>query len=381
MSLPQKPNAPISYVYIPQDYLSLNNGPTRASATTPLPDPTPSFSEPRRLLLFINGLMAPQASWFPAIDDLIDDLKFKITTTLKAEETKPLLPFEIMTYDRYGQGSTTAPDPNDGEAKEPKFGHDLIEVVKDLLILTGEVRKKEAYQYCPSEPVELLLVGNSIGCPIIRLLAAQIGESRSADSSCNEFHISLESESGLESGLRQPLNLSGVIFLDSTMANSDINSILPDPADPHSGFEASQALDEDCTLEDYDHARQFLQTHFHPSVPTSEGIDCRNLPLLLPQADSPRLIDDPFLLVIGHDPSTFAEQSHLSGPCPKSLTRKFIQPTWEAYNHGLLNLVTESRKMRPEVVIAPAAGHYIQIDRPEMVTGWVAEMLERLGWV
>ena len=167
-------------------------------------------------------------------------------------------------------------------------------------------------------------------------------------------------------------------MLDSMIANADFVSILPDPSSPN--FDSSQALGDDCDDEQYLKARQTVHMIFHPSNPTGEGIDRRNIPTLLPSASEPELPSNPYLMVVGHDPRTFGMQSKMGMGIPMSLTQKFVQPAWESYNAGLVELVSECKRIGGGVRIAKGAGHVIQKDQPELVKGYIEEMLEKVGW-
>jgi pimeloyl-ACP methyl ester carboxylesterase len=311
ITLAHKPDSPISYTF------------------------TGSFSTTPKLVLFVNGLMGPQASWFPAIGQLHKDSAS----------------FAMMTYDRFGQGSTTSRDPRDAQAEDPKYGHSMEDVVEDLGHLLDAVIAKEGHQ---GATVELILVGNSIGCPIIRLFTARHASST--------------------------YSVRGIIFLDSMIANTDFVSALPDPDQPGSGFDPSTHLGDDCTLEQYHAARKGL-SRLHPSTPNPEGLDRRNAASLLPKANEPVFPQGPYLLVVGHDGEVHAKQSVGMLQQPISLTRKFSDPMWQEYNQGLLSLVDVNKRLRKEVVIAEGAGHVIQKDRPDLVAGYVEEMLAKLGWV
>src|SRR5277367_5001121 len=71
----------------------------------------PSASMPSRLIVFLNGLGLPQSSWFPVIAGLTESLQ---------NQRPPLL-----TYDRFGQGTSPDPDPSDAAAVDPLHRHDL----------------------------------------------------------------------------------------------------------------------------------------------------------------------------------------------------------------------------------------------------------------
>jgi hypothetical protein len=86
MTIPSKPEAPISYTFF------------RGSE---------KYSD-GQVVVFVNGLMLPAASWLTSISLLRDNLEFY----------PPML-----TYDRFGQGLTTARDPLD----KAKGSHDFMD--------------------------------------------------------------------------------------------------------------------------------------------------------------------------------------------------------------------------------------------------------------
>src|SRR3954469_3904282 len=96
LEIPAKPNAPISYTFYPT---------------------LQSQGEPKsyqNLIVFVNGLGLPASSWTQSISILQSSL----------ENCPP-----ILTFDRYGQGLTTARDPlDDGHG----YGHDFMDAANDL---------------------------------------------------------------------------------------------------------------------------------------------------------------------------------------------------------------------------------------------------------
>lgn len=349
ISLSHKPDAPIAYTYIPQDYLAIESG-------MPLTDPFGPRNHSHRLLLFVNGLILPQKGWFDTIDAMLDGFESNARARGLAAKEK-LLPFEIMTYDRYGAGQTTAREPDDAKSRDPTYGHDLQTVVRDLKVLLQQVLAVEAYCYDANQPVEMILVGSSIGCAIIRLFAAALGTD-------DRFKI------------------RGIIFLDSIIANTDFFSLFPDPDDPDSGFDLDEVESLGCDLESYRDVRQGIRQRFHPTVANIEGLDRRNLPELLPHAHSPKLPTDPHLLVIGHDPLTFADQTLVSTGWSTKLVLRYLQSAWERYNAGLLELVSDEKRVDASggVKIAQGSGHFVPRDVPIKVAEYVQEMLAKLEW-
>jgi len=262
LRIPSKPNAPISYTFYPAQ-----NG--HASNAIPL-------------IVFINGLGLPAASWDPAIEILHSSVEFCPA---------------FLTYDRYGQGKTTARDPLDGTPGKEK-GHDFQDVVNNLheiimAIATSKLGLKEAD--VESKKLHLFLVGASIGGPIVRLYAQD-----------------------------HPGVVAGVLILDSNIANANYSDIWPDP-DAH-GFDPETVISSDCTLEQYKSARTALAAMFDLNVRNPEFLDRSNSPSLLPASDGPKLRGPeetgPLLSVVGHDPLVFADQSFERMGTPRSLTMR-----------------------------------------------------------
>lgn len=247
--LPSKPTAPLqTSLYLP-----------------PMPSST--------LIVFLNGLILPRTAWSETIDHLL----------LSSDQQDPF-PHAILTYDRFGQG-TSPSDP--ANPPSTPYGHDALSIIADLHSLLTEVIHTRLSQ-SPSH-LNLILVCSSIGCPLSRLFA-------SAHHSEHE--------------------VVGYIFLDSMMANTDFVSLFPDPSSPD--FDPSQ-LPEGITLSDIEHARSRFRDMFHPDVGNPEKFDRRRLREQLPFPDEPKLPTlaarngeedetEPRLIVVGHDPETFAEQ-------------------------------------------------------------------------
>ena len=287
---------------------------------------TTSTSKPI-LVIFINGLVLPQALWTPTIELL-----------------KPLLsssthPISALTYDRYGQGQSRPTDPT--WKPEP---HDLLSAVEELHGFISHITSKHFL----TQPPTLFLASQSIGVPLARLY--------------DQHHPGL---------------ISAHLFLDSNITNTDFISIYPDPDAPD--FNAS-TLPSDTTIDDLRTMRDRTRKMFHPSVPNAEGLDRSNLAHLLPHSGRPALRaphgKDPFLTVVGHDPEAFAEEGFKLQGAPKGLNLQYMQPFWHAYNEGLCKL-TDERRVRG-VVIAEGAGHFVQRDRPGLVAQEIKELVDKL---
>lgn len=270
LNVPSKPDAPISYTFSP--------------ATT-----SPTVSSHDALVVFINGLGLPAASW----DSAIGALQSYLLGACPA----------LLTYDRFGQGLTTTRDPLDGQPGK-ELGHDLSDVASDLheIILTVAASKFGMLNTAvESGKLHLLLVCASIGAPIARLYV--------------QHH---------------PGIVAGMIFLDSNIANANYSDFLPDPDLP--GFDKTALHIDDCTTEEYREARTKLSRMFDLKVKNAESLDRSNSPSLLPYSNMPRLIgtdnSGPLLSVVGHDPKTFAELSYEMMGTPRGLSRITNRQVW-----------------------------------------------------
>ena len=338
ISLPHKPTAPLSY----------------------------GFSEGRgglgntHLLVFLNGLASTRDIWYEAIDKLVQNWDHGVDGDT---EERPAL----LAYNRYGQGNE-ARDPYD---ETHEFGHDLREVVRDLQVLVTEIWKLKKPSPSPTSWLsnstgdgdgpgsgpKLIFVANSIGCVIGRYFEQTY-----------------------------PGTTSALLFLDSNIANSDQISLFPDPDAPN--FDLHD-LPVDVTVDDLRRVREGYRDMFGPDVRNHENFDRRNVAELLPYADRPALrgtgmkdgSDDenwcgPWITVVGHDPQKFAEDSAESSlECPVSLTNKYVNPAWEEYNKGLMELTTIYKQ---KYHIANGCGHFIQKDDPEQVANLIQDLVREV---
>ncbi|KAK3296345.1 Alpha/Beta hydrolase protein [Chaetomium fimeti] len=284
------------------------------------------------LVVFLNGLVLPRAGWFETVEHL---------SKLRSDSNQPTP--ALLCYDRYGQGKSDS-DPFD--IQDSPYGHDARAAIADLHQLLIQVSQDELHRQV--EDLRIILVCNSIGCPLARLYAAE-----------------------------HPGRVGAYLFLDSMMANTDFVSVFPDPAEPD--FDESQ-LAEGVTAEGLRHARDKFREFFHPTVPNSERLDRRNLRELLPHASEPALPnapggDPPLLTVVGHDWDEFADQCE-KGPLavPKAIINTYMNPAWGTYNEGLTRLV----QVTSDVKIAKGCGHFIQKDDPAFVAGKIDGILNEL---
>lgn len=319
LSLDNKPGAKIHYTYYP------------ASKSQGHPNP---FSQ--TLIVFLNGLMLPRSSWDGTMRSFLE------------KRIVGRLPYPaLLSYDRYGQGDSDR-DPDDKDPP-PCHGHDVISAVKALKQFTLQIWRDHLDHAKPTHYPCLIFVCNSIGCAIARLFTQ-----------C------------------YPGTVSGLLFLDSIMANSDGLSMWPDPDAPD--FDP-RSLPGGISADDVRATRQAYRNMFHPDVPNMEGLSRRNLAALLPYDDAPRLEGylgrGPYLTVAGHDWETFAEQS-LQGSLriPKILTMTYANPAWRRYNEGLVHITDEGRAIGP--ITAVRCGHFIQKDDPRFVSDEMVSLLDRV---
>lgn len=234
------------------------------------PDVTKDSPLRNILVVFLNGLILPRSLWSESLDHLL-----KIRTDSNPNNH---LPTGLLTYDRFGQGDS---DPDPADPPDTPYGHDARTVVADLHQLLSQISQDRLKR--PLEELSLVFVCNSIGCPLARIYAAAY-----------------------------PGTVSGFLFLDSMMANSDfVDSLFPDP-DDDTGFDSGD-LPEDISVEDIRYARERFRAFFHPTATNPERFDRRNLAELLPFADGPPLPGvlggrRPRVVVVGHDPDEFATQ-------------------------------------------------------------------------
>lgn len=315
-----KPSAKIYYTYYPS---SASN----AHHVNP-------FSQ--TLVVFLNGLILPRSSW--------DD---SIRLFLEKRITGRLPYPALLSYDRYGQGDSDH-DPDDKEPP-PCHGHDVMSAVRACRQFLLQIWKEHLDISNPTQFPALIFVCNSIGCAIARLFASTY-----------------------------PGTVSGLLFLDSIMADSDFISIWPNPDapdfDPHT-------LPPGVSEKDVRDTREKYGRMFHPDVPNQEGLSRRNLAKLLPESSAPKLDgyggEGPYLTVVGHDWETFAEQSYLGSlHTPKILTMTYANPVWQKYNEGLVKITDEDRGIGP--IIAVGCGHFVQKDGPGFVSDELISLLDRV---
>ncbi|KAF2819331.1 hypothetical protein CC86DRAFT_144685 [Ophiobolus disseminans] len=319
IGLDHKPGAKIHYTYYPAS--------SRKGVTNP-------FSQ--TMIVYLNGLMSTRTSWDKSIQSFLE------------KRIVGRLPYPgLLSYDRYGQGNSDR-DPHDKEP-QPCHGHDAVSAVQDLKQLILQIWREHLDIAHPTHFPCLIFVANSIGCALARLFTQHY-----------------------------PGTVSGLLFLDSIMANSDQQSIWPDP---DAADFSEHTLPEGVSVEELRDTRQKYKEIFHPDVPNMEGLSRKNLAKLLPHDDAPRLEGylgkGPYLTVVGHDWETFAEQS-FSGTLhiPKLLTMTYANPAWRRYNEGLTRITDEGRCIGP--IVAVDCGHFIQSDGPGFVSDELVSLLDRV---
>ncbi|KAH7379409.1 hypothetical protein DE146DRAFT_317715 [Phaeosphaeria sp. MPI-PUGE-AT-0046c] len=319
VQLDHKPGAKLNYTYYPASIRQNHNNP---------------FSQ--TLIVYLNGLILPRSSWEASIHSFLE------------KRIVGRLPYPgLLSYDRYGQDGSDH-DPGDKEPP-PCHGHDIMSAVQDLKQLILQIWREHLNIAKPTHFPTLIFVCNSIGCAIARLFAQQ-----------------------------NPGTVSGLLFLDSIMANSDQISYWPNPDAPD--FD-QHTLPDGVTADQVRETRRKYRETFHPDVPNMEGLSRRNLAKLLPDDNAPRLEGylgkGPYLTVVGHDWETFAEQS-FTGPLqiPKNLTMTYANLAWRRYNEGLVHITDEGRCIGP--IVAVGCGHFIQRDGPGFVSDELVSLLDRV---
>ncbi|CAG1967052.1 unnamed protein product, partial [Fusarium graminearum] len=166
------------------EFMRLNTKPSAQLSYSFTPSTASGDANPT-LIVFVNGMIAPQTSW--------------IKTISKLQELSPQGLPAILTFDRFGQGQTTDRDPNDEGAADPLHAHDSMDVVHDVRQLITQVLKNKLNVEDPDN-ARLFLIGNSIGCAFSRLYAGEY-----------------------------PGTVSAILFLDTVLTDTDFVSVFPDP--------------------------------------------------------------------------------------------------------------------------------------------------------
>ena len=117
-------------------------------------------------------------------------------------------------------------------------------------------------------------------------------------------------------------------ILDSNIGNKEYSDLWPNPLSP--SFKPEDVVSEDCTLEQYLEAINKMEKMFNSDVKNGEGLDRRNVKILLPDPSEPKLPAPDgkgiWLTVVGHDLEAFAEEGFKILGVPRSLTIRFLNP-------------------------------------------------------
>lgn len=283
------------------------------------------------LLVFLNGLMTDRTSWIRVMAGIMRQRKGTAAGSPS-----------LLSYDRYGQGTTEDRDPQD-EGQEEGHGHDCKDAAEDLHYLVEGVAK-ERMSVKPKD-LRVILVANSIGCAIAQIYA-------------------------------QTHPVAALLLLDSIIANSDFD-FWPNPDVP--GIRRPEDLPHEVTDDILRQQRAKFAAIFHPSISNKEGLSRRNLAKLLPHSDSPMLGMEgnrPWVTVVGHDFDTFAEESLRTMGTPKSLSMMYSNPAWDSYNKGLAKLTEQDRSKGP--IQARGCGHFIQRDDPNFVVDETLGLVDKV---
>ncbi|KAG4442406.1 hypothetical protein IFR05_002108 [Cadophora sp. M221] len=299
--------------------------------------PPPERPSPRdTLIVFLNGLDSPKSHWCPAIDSLLKPRRRPYST-----------PF--LAYDRPGQATTIGRN-QDVPGRPQGHGRDCLEAARDLRELIEKVGETRlGIRREDIDNLGIVFVAASIGVAIARLYAAE-----------------------------HPRTVTGYLFLDSTLANSDSISVYPDPQAP--GFREEELLNG-VTSQDLNTARNKLGVVYHPDSPNKEGLWRGNLPDLLPYSDAPQLVGPgprtPYVTVIQHDPTVNARQWVKLLGIPKNVSEVYGEPVWTEYSEGLTRLTKP--QIRKGLVFAKGSGHLIHRDDPRLVASELRGLLDKLS--
>ena len=295
-------------------------------------------SVPSTLTVFLNGIDAPQALWYPLVK-----------TLQKRYGIKDFPP--VLLFDRPGQGTTT--DRNADTLGRPKgHGRDLRDAVQDLneLLLTFTATYLGITNVQFGE-LRLILVANSAGCAIARLYA-----------------------------MVYPGTVDALLLLDSIPTNDDINNFFPDPDSER--FDEHGLLKLGITRDMCRQSRKIILELYGSQAANREGLWRGTLPDPLARADEPKLVGNrgtngPFVTVVGHDPAVFPAQAEKLIKLPGIMTKTYFDPAWQAFNEGLVTITSPEKRKGP--IIAKGAGHYIMKETPEIVADELLELWAKLG--
>ncbi|KAI1287195.1 Alpha/beta hydrolase fold-1 [Xylaria venustula] len=234
----------------------------------------------------------------------------------------------ILTYDRYGQGSSPRDPRESWPNKDPGYAHTLDDVTDDLHELV--------HVLLPDRSSRIVFVNNSIGAHVVR---------RYVD--------------------RYPTIVEWILFLDSNPGNTEHAYFWPNPNDP--SFDPTHMLPPGTDLGLYKEAYTKMTTMFSPNLKNKEGFDRRDIKNILPDPSKPKprgsktSAKGPWITVVGHELDQFAKEEWETMKVPIGLATMYTQP-----------LTDPDRAKGP--LIAPKSGHFIHKDNP----AFVAQQLEDL---
>jgi pimeloyl-ACP methyl ester carboxylesterase len=225
---------------------------------------------PRKtLIVCISGIDNSQRIWYPTV-----------TAFFQTRDSTSAPP--ILTYDRSGIGKSVGKNA-EVEGRPKGHGRDCLDAAHDLRdIITQVGQLRLGINENSINELRIIFVTSSIGTAIARLY-------------CTSY----------------PKTVTGLVILDSTLANSNTRDIFPDPKVP--GFVESDLPDgitgDLCVL-----ATNQLGQIYASDARNREGLWRGNLPSLLPYADSPKLqgpiSKSPYVTVVEHDRALFGEVAH-----------------------------------------------------------------------
>lgn len=224
-----KPSARLAYSFIPG---------TARSGKNP------------QLLVFLGGIDSSQKGWQGAFAKLMS----------LSEAAGVALP-PMLAYDRYGVGASDQ-DPSD-DGKPPEEYHDTRESMRDLrALITLFAREQLGLTEGKLQDLRIVFCAHSLGCCIARHYAEAY-----------------------------PGTVEAVLFIDSAIAGTAAEKLVPDPDIPDE-WKARKWMVPEGTTEDHCRraVRRAKQSHFSGyALTTKEKIRWDHMPKLLPLGSEPRL--------------------------------------------------------------------------------------------
>jgi hypothetical protein len=216
----------------------------------------------------LGGIDNPQSIWEQTITHFLNSI---------GSPTPP----PILTYDRPGIEKFNRTKPAVSERTKGQ-GRDCLDAAHDLRDVISQVAKlRLGANESDIDNLRIVFVAFSVGVAIARLYCAQY-----------------------------PKTVSGLLILDSTIANLDTDDMLPDPRAPE--FVQSD-LPAGITVEVLEEARKIFARVYGIHALNREGLYRGNVPSLLPHSDSPKLQGPgprtPYVTVVVHDTLTAASQA------------------------------------------------------------------------